>query len=203
MRDRALLLLYLAAVTAATLVHDPRALGAALVVVLASAGRRRAGPLAWRALRASLPFVAAVAAGWLVVLAAGRQAPGAGAVPGHIAVTTAATAGAALLRLALRVTLLTALAFRVLPSLSLARALAFSATLRFVLVLALSQVLAFRRLFGDFRLALESRSPRRVGPRLALRHGAMTAAWFLRRAEHDATTLTQALDARGFFLDRD
>ena len=52
-------------------------------------------------------------------------------------------------------------------------------------------------------LALEARSPRRVGPRVALRHGAATAAWFLRRAEHDATTMTQALDARGFFLDRD
>lgn len=202
MKDRALLLLYLGAVAAATLVHDPRALGAALVVVLASAGRRRAWPLARRALRASLPFVAAVAAGWALVLGFGGHAFGA-TVPGNAVVTTAATAGTALLRLALRVTLLTALAFRLLPSLSLARALAFSATLRFVLVLALSQLLAFRRLFGDFRLALESRSPRRVGPRLALRHGAMTAAWFLRRAEHDATTLTQALDARGFFLDRD
>jgi len=105
--------------------------------------------------------------------------------------------------MALRVALLTALAFRVLPLVSLPRALAFSATLRFVLVLATSQVLAFRRLFGDFRLALEARSPRRVGPRVALRHGAATAAWFLRRAEHDATTMTQALDARGFFLDRD
>ena len=202
MRDRALLLLYLATVTAATLVHEPRLLGAALAVVLASAGRR-AWPLARRAGRASLPFVAAVAAGWLVVLVAGGHAFRGAAAPGTAAVTTAATAGSALLRLALRVTLLTALAFRLLPSLSLARALAFSATLRFVLVLALSQLLAFRRLFGDFRLALESRSPRRVGPRLALRHGAATAAWFLRRAEHDATTLTQALDARGFFLDRD
>ena len=217
MRDRALLLLYLGAVAAATLVHDPRLLGAALALVLASAGRR-AGPLALRALKAALPFVAAVAAGWVIVLVAGGRAGAAGPAAaggaagavnatGAAAATatamTVATAGAALLRLAVRVTLLVALAFRVLPSLSLARALAFSATLRFVFVLALNQVLAFRRLFGDFRLALEARSPRRVGPRLALRHGAATAAWFLRRAEHDATTLTEALDARGFFLDRD
>ena len=186
MRDRALLLFYLAAVVAASLTHDARGLGAGLLLVLLSAGRR-AWPLARRTLRAALPFLAALAAGWWIVAPAGG---GDAAAP-------------ALARLGLRVALLTALAFRILPAVSLPRALSFSPTLRFVLVLATSQVLAFRRLFGDFRLALTARSPRRVGPRLALRHGAATAAWFLRRAEHDATTLTEALEARGFFLDRD
>jgi len=185
MKDRALLLMYLAAVAAASVVHDPRWLGLALVLVLASAGRG-AGALARRALLAALPFVVAVALGWVLVEGADWRA----------ALTTP-------LRLGLRVLLMTALAFRVLPLVSLPRALSFSPTLRFVLVLATSQVLAFRRLFTDFRLALTARSPRRVGPRVALRHGAATAAWFLRRAEHDATTMTEALDARGFFLDRD
>jgi len=185
MRDRALLLLYLAAVVAASVVHDPRWLGLALFVVTASAGRR-AGTLARRVLVAALPFVAAVALGWLLVEGGNWRS----ALP-------------ALERLGLRVLLMTALAFRVLPAVSLPRALSASPTLRFVLVLATSQVLAFRRLFTDFRLALTARSPRRVGPRVALRHGASTAAWFLRRAEHDATTMTEALDARGFFLDRD
>lgn len=188
-RDRALLLGYLAAVVAASLVHDGLLLAAGLAAVLASAGGR-AGRLAWRALRATGPYLAAVAAGWLGLAAlAGSDGP--------------AAAWPALARLALRVLLLTALAFRVLPLVSLPRALAFSKTLRYVLVLATSQLLAFRRLFGDFRLALTARTPRRVGPRTAVRHGAATAAWFLRRAEHDAGTLTQALEARGFFLDRD
>jgi len=186
MRDRALLLLYLGAVAAGSLVHDARVLGVALVLVPASAGAR-AGKLARRTLLATAPFLLAIAAGWAVVAAGDGWA----------------AARPAFTRMGLRVALLTALAFRVLPLVSLPRALSFSATLRFVLVLATSQVLAFRRLFGDFRLALEARSPRRVGPRVALRHGAATAAWFLRRAEHDATTMTQALDARGFFLDRD
>lgn len=185
MRDRGLLLLYLIAVLAASLVHDVRWLGAGVALTLMSAGRR-ARPLTRRTLRAALPFVLAIAAGGMLVRGDAGQA-----------------AAPTLARVCLRVTLLTALAFRVLPAVSLPRALSFSPTLRFVLVLATSQVLAFRRLFTDFRLALTARSPRRVGPRLALRHGAATAAWFLRRAEHDATTMTEALDARGFFLDRD
>ena len=79
----------------------------------------------------------------------------------------------------------------------------FSRTLRFVLVLSTSQVLTFRRLFTDFRLSLAARTPRRVGLVTALRQGAATGAWFLRRAEYDANEITQALETRGFFLDRD
>ena len=186
MRDRALLLLYLGVVVAGSLVHDGRVLAAALALVLVSAG-----PGAWRLTRrmvfATGPFLLAIAVGRLAFAWAGA---------GGIAWPQLAVLG-------LRVLLLAALAFRLLPAVSLPRALAFSPTLRFALVLATSQVLAFRRLFGDFRLALQARTPQRVGPRTAVRPGAATSAWFLRRAEHDATTMTEALDARGFFLDRD
>ncbi len=185
MRDKALLLGYLTAVVTATLVHDPRLLGAGAALVLLSAGRRLPHLLG-RTARAALPFVAAVSLGYLV--AARDDLPAAGTV---------------LLRLDLRVLLLVTLAFRVLPAVNLQRAFGFSPTLRFLMVLATSQVLTFRRLFTDFRLALAARTPRRVGLLTALRHGAATAAWFARRAEHDATQMTQALDARGFFLDRD
>ncbi len=185
MKDRLLLLSYLATVVAATVVHDPRLLGGGVILLLVSAGGGLPRLLR-RMARAALPFALAVSLGYLL---AGRDDP--------------AAAGAVLLRLNLRVLLLTGLAFRVLPAVNLQRALGFSATLQFVLVLATSQVLTFGRLFTDFRHALAVRSPGRVGPLTALRHGAATAAWFLRRAEHDATTMTQALDARGFFLDRD
>jgi cobalt/nickel transport system permease protein len=185
MSDRLQLLTYAIAVVAATFVHDPMWLGAATAVVLVSAGAgwRR---LALRLARAALPFALAVSLGYLV--AARDDLP---------------TAGGVLLRLNLRVLLLTGLAFRVLPTLDLQRALGFSPTLRFVLVLTTSQLLTFRRLFTDFRLGLSARTPRRVDLLTALRHGAATAAWFARRAEHDATAITQSLDARGFFLDRD
>ncbi len=193
-RDRSLLLAYLAAVVAASLVHDTRLLAGALVLALASAGGR-AGRLARRALRATGPYLAAVAGGWLGLAAV--------VGPTGVAGEDLAAAGPAIARLAVRVLLLVTLALRMLPAISLPRALAFSRTLRYVLVLATSQVLAFRRLFADFSLALTARTPRRVGPRTAVRHGAATAAWFLRRAEHDAGIQTQALEARGFFLDRD
>lgn len=185
MKDRALLALYLALVVAGSLVHDARWLGIGLAVALLSAGRG-AWPLARRTALAVWPFVAAIALGWLLAQRGDWRA-----------------AAPATVRIAARVTLLTMLAFRMLPAVSLPRALGFSPTLRFALVLATSQVLTFRRLFTDFRLALVARMPRRVDPNVALRHGATTAAWFLRRAEHDATLMSEALDARGFFLDRD
>ncbi len=102
-----------------------------------------------------------------------------------------------------RLFFLVVLVFRILPAIDLQRALGFSPTLRFVLILATSQVLAFRRLFGDFEQALAARTTRRPGLRTSLRQGAALGAFFLRRAEHDATEITQALTARGFFLDRD
>jgi cobalt/nickel transport system permease protein len=185
MRDRLLLLGYLVAVVAATTLHRPLVLGAAALVVLASAGPG-APRLLGRVLRAALPFALAVSLGYLLL--ARHDLP---------------AAGRTLALLNTRVLLMVALAFRVLPALDLPRALGFSPTLGFVLVLATSQVLTFRRLFEDFRLALAARTPRRVGLLAALRHGAATGAWFLRRAEHDATEMTQALTARGFFLDRD
>jgi hypothetical protein len=184
-KDRALLALYLGLVVAGSLVHDARWLGAGLALVILSAWRD-AWPLMRRTVRAVWPFVTAIALGWLLVQRGDWRA-----------------AAPVTLRITARVTLLTMLAFRMLPAVSLPRALGFSPTLRFVLVLATSQLLTFRRLFTDFRLALLARTPRRVGPTVALRHGATTAAWFLRRAEHDATLMSEALDARGFFLDRD
>ncbi len=184
MRDRLLLLLYLVAVVTGTLVHRPLfLLGMALVPVV-RAGRD--GPaLILRMGKAVWPFVLAVSMGYLVVA---REELG------H--------AWRTLLLIDVRVLALTLLTFGVFRKLDLQRALGFSRTLRFVLILTTSQVLTFRRLFVDFRHALESRTPGKVCLLTALRHGAATSAWFLRRAEHDATEITQALDARGFFLDR-
>lgn len=183
-RDRLLLLGYLAAVVAGTLVHTPWPLAVGAGLVLLSAGRR-AGLVLGRAVRAALPFALAVSLGYV-----------------FLARDDLGQATRVLLPLNLRVLLLTLLAFRVLPAVDLRRALAFSPTLGFVLVLATSQVLTFRRLFRDFQQALAARSPRRVGLLDALRHGAATSAWFLARAEHDAAEMTQALETRGYFLDR-
>lgn len=177
------LLIYLTLVVAGTMIHDPLVLGGAALVVILSSGTG-IGSLLRRAILAALPFVLAVTLGYLVV--ARHQLDQAGAV---------------LVPLNLRVLLLTLLAFRILPHINLQQALGFSRTLRFVLILATSQVLTFRRLFTDFQQALAARSARRIGLLAALRHGAATSAWFLARAEHDATEMTQALETRGYFLD--
>lgn len=185
MMARLILLAYVTCVVLATVVHRSAWLACGLALVLLSAGRA-APALLRRSLRATLPFLAAVSLGYVLV-AWGDWS--------QVAVVLA--------RLNLRVLLLVALAFRLLPGVDLQRAFGFSPTLRFTLILATSQVLTFRRLFVDFRLALASRAPRRVGVLASLRHGAAAGAWFLRRAEHDATSITHALEARGFFLDRD
>ena len=175
---------YLILVVAGTMVHDPVVLGLAAAVVLVSAGRG-ATTLVKRALLAALPFALAVSLGYV-----------------FMARNDLSQAAAVLVPLNLRVFLLTQLAFRILPRINLQLALGFSRTLCFVLILATSQVLTFRRLFRDFQQSLTARSPRRVGLLAALRHGAATSAWFLARAEHDATEITQALETRGYFLDR-
>jgi cobalt/nickel transport system permease protein len=185
MKDRLLLTAYLSAVLAATLVHDPRLLGAGLAVVLALAGRD-APRLLGRALRAAAPFALTVSAAFLGT-ALWRGTPWSGF----------------LLLLNTRVLLLTTLAFLVVERIDLLRAVGRSGTLGYVITLTTSQLLTFRRLYGDFRLALASRTPRRVGTLTALRHGAAAGAWFLRKAEHDAAEITQAMTARGFFHDRD
>ncbi len=185
MRDRLLLVAYLFAVVAATLIHAPTVLATAALLVVLSAGRA-APRLLSRALRAALPFALAVSLGYILV--ARDDLLGAFRVLALVNV---------------RLLLLVLLAFRVLPALDLQRAVGFSPTLRFVLILTTSQVLTFRRLFTDFRLSLAARTTRRVGLVTALRQGAATGAFFLRRAEHDAVEITQALTARGFFLDRD
>ena len=60
-----------------------------------------------------------------------------------------------------RVILLTFLTFLTVSRVDLLRALSFSPTLTYLIVLALSQIMTFRRLHQEFRLAGESRRLRR------------------------------------------
>lgn len=182
-RERALLIGYGLAVLAATLVHDPLLLAFGLGLTLLLAGRV-APTVLRRTLRAVLIFNLAVSLGYLL-LAWLR-----GFSPWHT-----------LLLLNLRVLLLTALTFTFIARVNLFKALDFSRNLTWLLGLAYSQALAFRRSYEDFRLALVSRSLRR--PRLADRYRASAAAasWFLDKGLATARETAQALRARGFFHD--
>jgi len=184
-RARLLLSLYAAFVLAVCLVHDPRVLATALVLVLVAAGRD-AGRILRRALLAVAVFTGVVAAAW-VLTSLWR-----GDDPWPWALRT-------LLRV-LALTVATLLLGRRIRVLDLA---AGSGTLKTVLVLVLAQTATLRRTPADARLALASRSLVRPGPRLLLRHAGASGAALLRRSRHDLTRTTEAMASRGYFLDAD
>lgn len=182
-RDQVFLLLYLATILAASLIHSPfwLAVGLALVILLAG---RDAVKLVRRAVPAILAFNLVISLSYAIMAYLQDISP-----------------WNTLLRLNLRVALLTLLTFLFAARVNLFRALAFSKTLSYVLCLAYSQALTFRRAYEDFRLALESRSVKR--PRLTDRYRASAAAasWLIEKSLHAATQSSQALRSRGFFDD--
>ncbi len=184
MRDRVLLACYLAAVVAASLVHDPRVLAAALLLVLAGAGRRLPRVL----LRLSwsvVPVLVLVSVGWWVAdLLAERptQAP--------------------LAAFVLRVLLITGLTLSVLPRIDPFRALAFSRGLTLLLVLGVSQALTLARLWQEMRWALRCRTAGRPRLRDGLRHAAAAAGMFVHKGLGQAGETALAMRARGWLDDR-
>ncbi len=182
-RDHVYLLLYLAAVLAATLVHSPTWLAAGLGLALLAAGRD-APSLLRRAVLTVLAFNAVIslsyaAMAWMQNLSLWET----------------------LLRINLRVVLLTTLSFLFIARANLFRALDFSKSLTYVLGLAYSQAMTLRRAHEDFRLALASRSLKRPGLMDRYRASAAAASWFLEKSLHAATQSSQALRSRGFFHD--
>lgn len=182
-RDHLIALLYLAGLITATLVHPPAWLAAGLAGVLLAAGREAVAVLR-RAVLAVVAFNAVVSLSYAVMAWLQELSP-----------------WETLLRLNLRVLLLTSLTFLFIARVNLFRALDFSRSLSYVLALAYSQALTFQRAQDDFRLALASRSLQR--PSLAQRYRASAAAvsWFLEKSLHAAHQSAQALRSRGFFHD--
>ena len=187
-RDRVHLGLYLAGVLSATLIHAPAWLAAGLALVLLLAGRDAASLLR-RAVLTVLAFNTLISLSYL------------GMAWWQDAFTQAPSPWHTLLRLNLRVLLLTCLTFLFIARTNMFQALDFSKSLTYVLGLAYSQTLTFRRAHDDFRLALASRSLTR--PSLIDRYRASAAAisWFIEKSLHAATQSSQALRSRGFFHD--
>jgi hypothetical protein len=97
--------------------------------------------------------------------------------------------------------LLTACTLLVAARVDPARAFAAWPALAIVVQLARAQLRGMHRLLEDFRLGLRSRSLRRPGPRVLLRHGGATGSFFLGKALHDAEEIALALRARGGWRD--
>jgi cobalt/nickel transport system permease protein len=181
MKDRLLLLGYAVAVIAATAVHDPWWLAGGLLAVAALAGRQ-APAIGWRALRAVVLFSLVVSVGYA-----------AGAFFGQ------AVSVDYLIRVNIRVFLLIFLTFALAARIDFLRALNFSRGLTYLATLLLSQIITFRRLFEDLRLAAESRRLRRPRLRESYLQSAAAAVHLFDRAEHDAREIALAMRARGFF----
>jgi len=182
-RDRCRLFLYLIAVVAVTLIHSPAWLAVGLGLTLLASGREAAQILR-RAIFAVLAFNLLISLSYAMLAWLHDISP-----------------WQTLLRLNLRVLLLTALSFLCIARVNLFRALDFSPSLTYALGLAYSQALTFRRAHADFRLALASRSLKRPSLIDRYRASAAAAAWFLEKALHAAAQSAQALRSRGFFHD--
>ncbi len=181
MIDRLKLILYVGAVLLITSVHDLRFLAGALVLLLALSGRDLPGIVRRAALAIAL-FNSVVTVSYTV----------ASLIRGDFSIYYVTL-------LNLRVFLLTSLTFLFALRVNLVKALAFSSTLSYLLTLAMSQVLTFRRLLLDFRMALESRMIVRSGPRTLYRHAASSVSFFLEKSLDSVTDITQAMKSRGFF----
>jgi cobalt/nickel transport system permease protein len=183
MSPRAGLLAWLVAVLGVTLVHDPAVLGAALSCAVLASGRGRAA-LAWRAVRAVLPMLLLISAGYLLM-----------------AWLTTGVAWPYVLLLNLRVALLAFLMAWLVRDLDLDAALAAWPAARRWLGIVRGQVQVFRRLADDYRAALASRST--VPPTLGQRYraGATLGLAALDKAVHNSEALAQGMRSRGAFDD--
>ena len=182
-RETGILIIYLAAVFAITMVHNVALLAAALLGVIIFAGSRR-----WRIARRSLLsislFNSTVTLSYIL-----------------LAVINGGFSFYFVVLINVRVLLLTYLTFFVVDRINPFKALAFSKTLSYLFSLAYGHIVTFRRLYEDFRLALKSRTMNRLRTRDLYRHGAATGAFFLQKSLHDSTEITEAMKSRGFFND--
>ncbi|AGA32993.1 hypothetical protein TVNIR_1320 [Thioalkalivibrio nitratireducens DSM 14787] len=177
------LVLYLAAVVAVTLVHDPRLLALALAVVLLASGPGRAA-LLLRALRPVLWVLVLISGGYLLMGVLTRQ-----------------PVLDALVLINVRVLLLALLTAWMVHAVNLDRALVRWPRARRWLVIVRGQILLFRRLAQDYRLAQRSRTV--LAPSLRQRYLGSAAVGLaaLDKGVHNAELVTQAMRSRGALHD--
>ena len=184
MNPRCWLVAYLVAVVAATFVHAPALLAAALALALAAAGRDR-----WRLLKRTLLAILA----FNLTVSLGYAA---------VALWRGDFNSGYLLLVNLRVLLLVFLgmwfAARVDP---VAAIRGVSPTLTFVATLTLGQLRAFERIVKDFALAFASRNP--APPRVIdrIHHATAQGIALMDKAQAAASESALAMRSRGGFDD--
>lgn len=179
MTPRAWLVCWALAIVAATLVHEPAWLAAALVAVLVVSGHGRPALFAG-ALQVVAPVLLLVSAGYLAM-----------------GWWSDSLAWVYLLRLNLRVLLLAVLTGWMVRDVDLDRALQGWPGAQRWLSIVRGQLTVFRRLAGEYRAAVTSRST--VPPSLGQRYraGAALGLAALDKAVYNSEAVTQAMRSRG------
>ena len=101
----------------------------------------------------------------------------------------------------LRVLLLTFMTFFMIKKINLFKAISFSRTFTFILVLATTQVLVFKRIYEDFKLSLKSRTLGKMGKKDIYSYISSVIFFFLNKSIYNSQETTQAMKSRGFFYD--
>jgi len=185
MSDRIKLLAWLGAVVAISFFHHPGVLAALLSGALLAQGRH-AAPVLRRALIAVAVVNLAISLAFVVQALLNDQ-----------------PWVAFVLRLNLRVLLLTVLTLWFAREARLERALDFSPSLTFLLVLVRGQIGVLRTLVADYRQAFASRNPSRPHLNARMFASARAASAVMYKAECQAEALNQGMRSRGFFDDRE
>lgn len=188
MKHRFLLVGWLIAVVAVTMIHTPDTLGVmlgCLLLLLAVFERDATWGLLLRALFAVALVNLAVSVGFALVSWS----------QGEPWLTF-------VLRLNLRVFLVVTLTLWMARHVRIEQGLAFSPRARYLTVLIQSQIRLLGDVVRDTRHAFESRNPVRAGWRARLRGAGAQSATLLDKAETHATALNEGMRSRGYF-DRD
>ncbi len=105
------------------------------------------------------------------------------------------------LLLNLRVFNITFLTFLFISKVNIFKAVSFSKTLQYLLVLSYSQILIYKRYFQDFSFALKSRTIEKPRKKDIYNFISRVFLFFFNKSIQNSKEITQAMKSRGFFIE--
>ncbi len=101
----------------------------------------------------------------------------------------------------LRVFSLTFLTFLFVSKINFFKAVSFSKTLQYLLTISYSQITAYTKSFEDFRLSLKSRLIQRPDRKDVYTFISRVFSYFFKKSVENSKEISQAMRSRGFFID--
>ncbi len=183
MRDKLFLLFYVFGVFLFTIIHDIFVIGVfSLILVLLS--YNQAITLIRRSIISVLLFNGVITVSYILyAIFTGRQ---------WLEYITL---------LNLRVFALTYLTFFFISKVNLFKALSFSKTLTYILILSYTQILIFKRQLNEFKLALQSRLLEKPSREDSYNFISTIFYYFLNKSMRNTKEISDAMKSRGFFVE--